>query len=360
MTTTPKYQRLVAWIKEQIAGGELTDGDKLYSEHELAAMFAISRQTVRQAVGILEKEGLVERRRGSGTYVTHRRTEPRPHTRNIGVISTYLDSYIFPAIIKGIESVLSADGYSMQLSLTNNQVQNESRALRAMLDKGVDGFIVEPTKSSLPNPNGALYEEIRRRQIPLIFFNAYYPDSPFPHICLNDRLAGRMAAQHLLDMGHRRIAGLFQSDDRQGLLRYAGYVEALGAAGLAEDASRITWFTTEDIPYLPEDFGRIRRSLDGCTAMVCYNDQIAYTVISELKKAGIAVPEDISVVGIDNSPLAAICEVPITSLAHPMETLGQACAQHLLCLIDDPGFQATLEFDPKLVERESVLRLGTR
>lgn len=360
--TEPKYQNLANWLKSQIASNELEDGSKLYSENELSEMFALSRQTVRQALRVLESEGIVERRRGSGTYVRRIALEQPtgPRTRNIGVVSTYLDSYIFPSIIKGIEKVLSDNGYTMQLALTNNQMQNESRALRTMLDINVDGIIVEPTKSALPNPNSALYEEIRRKKMPLIFFNAYYPDAKFPHVCMDDCLAGKLAAQHLLEMGHRRIAGLFQSDDRQGLLRYAGYVSALGDAGLTADASHVTWFATEDIPYLADDFSRIRRSLEDCTALVCYNDQIAYTVITELKKAGIRVPDELSVIGIDNSPLAEICEVPITSLAHPMQTLGEACAQNILCLLEDPLFEATLEFQPKLVKRSSVMRIGTR
>lgn len=348
---------LVSWIREQVIGGQLKYGEKLYSENELAELFGISRQTVRQAVGLLEQEKIVERRRGSGTYVVYGGAARHEPTMNIGVISTYLDDYIFTSIIKGIEEVLSANGYSLQLALTHNKVENESRALRTMLEKNVDGIIVEPTKSSLPNPNVALYEEIHRQKIPLIFFNAYYPSLPFPHVTMDDRMAGKMAAECLLRAGHRKIAGFFQSDDLQGHLRYAGFMDALREAGAELHSRNVLWFTTEDIKYMSEDFARFRRSLEGCTGAVCYNDQIAFGVYGELRRSGILVPEEISLAGIDNADLSEICEVPLTTVAHPKKQLGITAAQNLLKLIEDPGFSATTDFIPELVWRSSVKQL---
>lgn len=350
----PKYQALVNWIRKQVVENRLKHGEKFYSENELSAMFGISRQTVRQAVGILEQEGFVERRRGSGTYVSYNAPPERRKTMNIGVISTYLDDYIFTSIIRGVETVLTEQGYTMQLMFTHNRVENETRALETMLDKAVDGIIVEPTKSGLPNPNLDLYGRIHEEKIPLVFFNAYYPGVPFPHVCLDDRGAGRMAAETLIEKGHRSIAGIFQSDDRQGHLRYAGYVDALRAGGLELHSEHTLWYTTEDFSYIDEDFQRILRCIQDCTGLVCYNDQLAFRLVGNLRRSGISVPGDLSVVSIDNSDLAAICEVPLTSVVHPMDRLGRRAAENLLRLIADPGFEATTEFAPKLVERASV------
>lgn len=356
----PKYVALVNWIRDQVISNRLKNGQKFYSENELSAMFGISRQTVRQAVGILEQEKIVERRRGSGTYVIYDAPPERPRTMNIGVISTYLDDYIFTSIIRGIETVLTGSGYTMQLMFTHNRVENETRALHTMLDKGVDGIIVEPTKSGLPNPNLDLYGRIHERKIPLVFFNAYYPGTPFPHICLDDMLAGRIAAETLIKNGHQKIAGIFQSDDRQGHLRYAGYVRALLDGGLELHSENTLWYTTEDFDYIEEDFRRVMRCVQGCTGLVCYNDQLAFRLVGNLRKNGVAVPEALSVVSIDNSDLAAICEVPLTSVTHPMGQLGVTAAKNLLRLIGDPGFDATVEFAPSLVERESVRPLGAK
>lgn len=353
----PKYLVLVNWMKEQVLSGHLKYGEKIFSENELSTMFGISRQTVRQAVGLLEQEKFVERRRGSGTFVTYSPVKRREKTMNIGVISTYLDDYIFTSIIRGIETVLTKNGYSMQLTFTHNLVENESRALRMMIDKNVDGIIVEPTKSGLPNPNRSFYDEIHEKGIPLIFFNAYYQGLPFAHVAMDDTMAGRLATEALIHAGHREIAGIFQSDDLQGHLRYAGYLEAMRNAGLELHSEHILWYSTEDKACIAEDFHRILRCLKGCTAFVCYNDQLAVALIPLLRSRGIVVPDQISVASIDNSDLASLCEVPLTSVAHPMALLGETAATNLLKLIANPRFNATVDFSPNIVERASICKL---
>jgi GntR family transcriptional regulator of arabinose operon len=176
----------------------------------------------------------------------------------------------------------------------------------------------------------------------------------FPHVCLDDHLAGKMATEYLIKAGHKRIAGMFQSDDRQGHLRYAGYIQALQEAGLDIQSSNVLWFTTEDISFLSEDIARLRRRLTDCTGLVCYNDAVAYAVVVELRKQGVLVPDELSIVGIDGAEIGLICPVPLTSFAHPMEKLGEAAAKNVLRLIENPEFEATVEFMPRLIERESV------
>lgn len=176
----PKYMTLVTWIKKKIESGELKYGEKVYSENELSAMFHISRQTVRQAINILAQDKYLESRQGSGTYVVFNTTVKREPTKTIGVVTTYVRAYIFPQIIRGIEDVLTKNGYSMQLAFTHNKIQNESRVLRSMLEKGMDGMIIEPTQSGLPNPNFKIYEEIQRQRIPVIFINSGYPGMKIP------------------------------------------------------------------------------------------------------------------------------------------------------------------------------------
>lgn len=348
----PKYQLLVDWIKEQIASGSVKRGEKLHSENQLCEMFGISRQTVRQALGLLEAEGFLERRRGSGTFI---RRERRSHeSRTIGVISTYTDDYIFPSIIRGIESVLMREHYAMQLSFTHNRVENELLAVRQMIAGGVDGIIVEPTKSSLPNPNIALYEEAQAAGIAVLFFNARYPSLPFPCVCLDDRAAGREATRYLIGRGHRNIAGIFLSDDQQGHLRYAGYLDALLEARLPLNAERLLWYATEDAPTLFCDVDRILGRLEDSTAVLCYNDQIAAQLSLFLNANGLHIPADISLISVDNSNIAAYCEPPLTSIDHPKEELGRTAAENILHLIRTPSFNANVSFPPVTEERQSV------
>ena len=175
-----KYLTIVEWVKEYITKEKLRPNDRFLSEKELCAIHGVSRQTVRQALKCLESENILCRVRGSGTFVKASTISPVARVNRVGVVSTYFSDYIFPHIVTGIESVLNESGIAMQLSITHNQVMEEAQALKTMIANGVQGLIVEPSKSALPNPNMELYQEIKSKNIPLVFFNAKYPWADFP------------------------------------------------------------------------------------------------------------------------------------------------------------------------------------
>lgn len=353
----PKYFILMNWIKEQIAKGELKIGDKLLSENELGQKFEISRQTVRQATSVLENDGILERRRGSGTYVTSLLATPRMTTMNIGVITTYLDDYIFPGIIKGIENVLTENAYTMQLAITHNKVENETHILSKMLENGIDGIIVEPTKSGLPNLNADIYMKIKQSAIPCIFINGYYPNMNYPYVAMDDYACGKAAAKYLHEHNHTKIAGVFKSDDIQGHLRYAGCAKLLQQISLIMYEDNLMWYTTEDLKKdVQESFDkRVLARIKDCTAIIAYNDQIAVRLINLLNRHGLKVPEDISLISFDNSNIGVSAE--LTTFVHPKSGLGQIAARNLISMIRKDSIDATHKFAPMLVERASVRTL---
>ena len=123
-----KYEKIAEWIRDEVEAGALSLGDKLPPENELMAQFQVSRQTVRTALSLLRKEGIVEGRRGSGSYITanvHRRTGKEIR---IAVLLTCVDSYIFPALLRGMEAGLSREGCTLQISVTENAVEKQGRA----------------------------------------------------------------------------------------------------------------------------------------------------------------------------------------------------------------------------------------
>ena len=155
-----KYRFREETIKEKIKNGAYAPGERMESENRLSEEFGYSRQTVRQALSVLEREGLIERRRGSGTYIS---TESRRPARgnNVAIVTTYISDYIFPTIIRGIEETLTGAGYSLTLGVTNNHVEDESRILQSLISRKTDGVIVEGTKTAFPNPNVELYRKLQ-------------------------------------------------------------------------------------------------------------------------------------------------------------------------------------------------------
>lgn len=354
----PKYLELVNWIQEQIDTKKLLPGQKLYSENELSEMFGLSRQTVRHAISILEQDHILKRVQGSGTYISENPAENIADRNRIAVIMTYLDGYIFPRTIQSIESTFSEAGYSVQIAFTNNLVNKERTILEDILDKDeVAGVLVEATKSALPNPNMHFYREIDQRRIPVLFINSFYQALPMPHVSINDKEAAKLATRYLIKKGHRRITGIFKLDDGQGHLRYSGFAESLTEAGIIYDEARIMWVDTEDVKNLMKLRDKIRERLAGCSAVVCYNDEVAFGLLKVLKKERISVPEDLSIVSIDDSELAVLGGIKLTSVPYPMERLGEKAARNLLEMIRNPKFDGNYEFDVHVVERDSVKEL---
>ena len=125
-----KYQNLINYIQEQISDGQLGPGEKVPSENQLSEQFHISRQTVRKAIGTLEEDGLVQRIRGSGTYVSFDRRKNLEQRNSIAVVTTYVDSYIFPRILQGMQNTLFESGFSVQIYFTNNTLDREKSILK--------------------------------------------------------------------------------------------------------------------------------------------------------------------------------------------------------------------------------------
>ncbi len=351
---TPKYKIIADWINEQIEKGRFSYGEKLPSENELAKKFNMSRQTVRHAVDILEFENVVKRVKGSGTYLNKQgpvRRESRH--KNIAVVSTYIDNYVFPPILGGIERVLSEGGYTIQIAFTENKVIKEREVLLGLVQNGnIDGLIIEPAKSALPNINIDLYEKLEEKNIPVLMFNCRQAEGRFPCVALDDRLIGCKCVKYLINAGHSELAGIFKSDDIQGHLRYEGYMTGLREAGINEENA--IWIDTDFAENIESIENYIFKRLEGKTGLVCYNDQIAYKIAALCQKRGISIPGDLSLIGVDHLEQIAETDLKITSFPHPLEALGVKTAENMLKMIENPFFDGNFLFDAEAEERESV------
>lgn len=352
-----KYQILSEALRQKILECIYHPGDKLPSEYELQEQFQVSRQTVRNALELLEKQGFVRSRQGSGTYVVDREAEEQKKSKRIAVVTTYVDNYIFPKIIQGIEGALSKEGFQVQIAFTGNHIWKEEMVLKDLLEQDLRGIIIETTKSALPNPNLHLYRRLQEKGVPILFINSRYPELDCPVVCLQDEEAGRLAAECLLANGHKKIGGFFKRDDGQGVRRYRGFVEALRDGGIRPAEEHILWFDTEDALDFDGMEERIVRRLGTCTGIMCYNDSTASQVMEIWKRRGIFVPEDVSVVSVDDTDLAVLGDVSLTSVHHPKEKLGEKAAKQLISMIRNQIPGTSYEFVPYLAERDSVKKL---
>ena len=227
-----KYSKLMEDLREKMMSGEIQAGDRLPSENELSAQYQVSRQTVRKALSVLQNEGYIYAEHGRGTFCSERVLHTG-HSHNIAVVTTYLSDYIFPRVIGGIDKVLTEQGYSIILKNTRNSRSQEARCLEELLQKDIDGIIIEPSKSQILCRNMPLYEQLDRMGIPYVFIQGSYPQvKNKPTILLDDAKGAYLLTKYLIDTGHRQIAGVFKADDSQGAERHIGYVKALQEAGM--------------------------------------------------------------------------------------------------------------------------------
>jgi GntR family transcriptional regulator of arabinose operon len=332
----PKYQQLKEFIIEYIIKNNLNAHDPIFTENELAAKFNMSRHTVRKALDELENEGWIYRKQGVGTFCADRSAIKKIDDKNIAVITTYINDYIFPRIIKGIDQVLTKEGYTILLYNTNNKIEREIDILENIMTKNIRGIIIEPTKSALPHINIEYFEQLKRREIPYIFINSYYEELKPSYIIQDDEGGGFVVTEHLIQLGHRNILGIFKSDDNQGLNRYKGYIRALRQYGIKIREDNIVWYTTEEMRSKPQEM--VKKIFEGTgdkpSAIVCYNDQIAMWVIEALRNLGLTVPNDVSIVGFDDSDYAVLSDIKLTTIVHPKEEMGRQAAKVLFKLME--------------------------
>lgn len=351
-----KYKQVLTILRSQILEGVYQSTMKLPTEMELSKEYNVSRQTIRRALSILSQEGLIERHQGSGSHI---KSTPASSSTNIAIVATYINDYIFPAILQDAQHTFACSGYSTMVFCTHNQVNTEREILKKLLSSPVCGLLVEGTKTALPNPNLDLYKQLRKSGIPVVFLHATYPELT-DAVCISDDdfHGSYMLTQYLLKKGHTRIAGIFKSDDIQGHNRYFGFLSSLRDAGLPLPDANILWYSTEMKEQILDNdstqilHNYVNHNLQDSTAVVCYNDEIAYSLINVLLSLGIRVPDDVAVVSFDNSSYSEFCRVKITSMEHGSKHIGHIAAERLVEMLH--GKQVRSEsFHWTLIEKES-------
>ncbi len=355
-----KHEHVREYIRRKIADGDIREGDTLPGELELSQQLAVSRNTIRHALGALEQEFRLERTPGRGTVYLGPRTRTSG-VQTIGVVNSTLMVGIYPEMIHGIEDGLYRGGYTMILTNGNHDHQKERESIDRMMNQGISGLVIEPTGNGRLTAEDPFVATLNKLDLPIITTGCQIPGLNASYVTMDDRAVGRHATTYLIERGHRRIGMVYMDDTQAGSLRFEGYREALRDAGIPENADHIASFASTD-PDPTAAVSGTRSILDTPggppTAIFYFNDQIALESYPAFAEAGLSVPGDISVVGVDNIPKAADARPGLTTFNHPKYLMGKIVAEIMLARFErhtTPGDHG-LVFQPDLVERESVAR----
>lgn len=362
-----KHNSVKQAIKSKILEGFLEPYQKISSENELMREFNVSRHTVRRALGDLVNEGWLYRKQGAGTFCANRSLKNRDEhgqQKNIAIITTYISDYIFPSIIRGAESYLSEQGYQVSLFSTNNNHASEKALLERVIEQHFDGVIIEPTQSAYPNPNINCFLNLEKLHIPYIMINAFYDELDSVNVLMDDEKGGCLQTEHLIELGHKEIIGMFKTDDRQGKQRMRGYIKAHRNSQLPINPQNVLTYSTDEKSNKPLEFLEevlLSNRAEKPTAIVCYNDELAVSLLDVLRGKNLHVPEDMSIIGFDDSFLARVSEVKLTTVSHPQADFGKKAAGMIVELIQaGKGNESLLKLNSYVFDSELVLRSSTK
>ena len=355
--TASKYQTVYDELKREIVSGRLAPGEKMPSELKLMERYDFSRQTIRKALEELTKDGYIHKVQGSGSFVKSPHAGGK-NAKTVIFIALFFFYYFFSQYIAGVEKVLKENGYALNISFSNNRPEDEARCLQEAMEKGCAGILLIPARSACIYSNLHLYKKIKQLRIPCITMGGQLPYAGLPCVIMNDFEGGKMAAEYLIDKGHTRIACIMNRTEGSGSMRYAGYQAALCGAGIREEDGWARWYEYESFQEFLEQERLVEDCLSKVTAVFCFNDEMALGIMGILEKRGVRVPEDVSVIGYDDSYMCMFGAKKLTSVRQEPLKLGERAAQNLLGLIKNPNGDADAFFEPEVVERETVRDLN--
>jgi len=272
-------------------------------------------------------------------------------SRTVGAIVLDIANPFFTDVARGIEDRLAEDDHILILASSDERVEKERRYLRLLEEQGVCGVLISPAEDDLH-----WLDQTRARGTAVVLLDRTSPNDTMCSVAVDDVRGAELAATHLIELGHRRIGFVNGPIKiRQCADRRKGVRKALRSARLPISECLVEVTTAA----LNADGGEeaLRVLLDEpdpVTAIFCVNDLTALGVLRGLRRRGLRIPDDMSVVGYDDVEFAAVLTTPLTSVRQPRYQIGRAAAELLLAEARrrDHEHQQVL-FQPELVVRDS-------
>lgn len=322
---------------------------------DVAALAGVSHQTVSRVIN--HDEHVVEETRirveAAIAQLGYRpnaiaRSMAKGNTRTLSCFSPSITDFTFASIIQGAEAEARKAGYFLMIASAPDTETFVDMVEELIASRRTEGLLV--INPFVDNRHDNLPEDV-----PVVFVGAHSSRDTMDSVFLNDQEAGRMATRHLVELGHERIAhitGPLQEDcsrDRQ-----AGYLEVLNARGISADAELMIegdWSATSGFEAARN---LVEKNVD-FTAIFAQNDRMAVGAIRALHELGRRVPEDISVIGFDDMPLASYYDPPLTTIHQDTDRMGREAAKLLIRAIESPEKKRRhLCMPVELVQRKST------
>jgi DNA-binding LacI/PurR family transcriptional regulator len=361
------YTQVFESLRARIESGDLAVGARLPTQPELSTEFGVSVITIKHALGLLQDAGYIARRPRLGSVVTSAQPLPgagHPHRSlpTIGCIITNFDDSFGTRVLHGLLDA-SIGVANVVLSRSQGYHEREEQLLAQYRDLGVDGLILLPSSSDWIPP--AILALVHQEH-PLVILDRDLVGVPISTVCSDNVGAGRQAAEHLFELGHRHI-GLVTSAGRVSTLddRHTGFVYAHAARGYAFDARHEFRAVQSTTPHssapLDDDVAALKAFIganEHLTAFVGGEYSVSLLVRRACLELGLRVPDDVSIVSLD-SPDNAYDDAlqAFTHVAQDEHGLGRAALAGVMAQLTERGAIVKSVLPTTLVAGETTARL---
>ncbi|MCK9221232.1 MAG: GntR family transcriptional regulator [Limnochordia bacterium] len=340
-TSKPLYSQIEDALRRRIEYGEFKSGCQIPTEIELMETFQVSRTTVRTAVANLVNDGLLCRVQGRGTFVAEQETKVSTPSRervsqenmSIGVVIAGLMGYQPSTVIRGIEAALRANDVNLMLLSSNINPDIEKENLERLLRADVQGIIIWPS--------GHQEDAVRRivetsQVVPVLLIDCFFRGIDLPYV-VSDNFGGAYeAADYLISRGCQRIGFVStMSPTEPGVLssiseRYRGYVMALENNGMVADEALL--FSHWNYSFEHTSFAEYvkRNQID---AILIENDNVLVQVVKVCQEKGIRIPDDLTIVGFDDSQILSSLSFPVSSVRQRWYDMGYTAGRMMIKMI---------------------------
>lgn len=271
-------------------------------------------------------------------------------THTIGAVIPTMENAIFARGIQAFQETLHTSGYTLLVASSAYRPEVEAEQIRQLVARGADGLLLIGQ-----DRDEAVYRYLKRRNVPALVAWTYATDSPLACVGFDNHQAMRTLAEHVIDLGHQRIAmisGITDGNDRA-RHRVDGVKAALVAKGL-DPAVLPVVETRYAIECGGEAFDQLMAREPRPTAIMCGNDVLAVGALKRARERNIKVPVDVSVTGFDDIELAQLLEPALTTVHVPHREMGHKAAEELVRMVEGKSDGGSIEVHPFIQARASL------